>query len=80
MTAKPEPVRGESVLARFSIDQSQEDAAEIGLIIRAALRDCKVSQDLRARLAGVLDRADRIARNLTNGGEPDNARLAGGGA
>lgn len=70
---KREPVTadgaGSSTFARFSIDQSREDASEIGQIVRAALADCKVSADLRGRLGAVLDRADRIARNLTNSGE-----------
>jgi len=51
-------------LAEMGREQSIEDAREIGDILRAALRDCRVSRDLRERIGAVIERADRIARNL----------------
>jgi hypothetical protein len=45
----------------------EEDAAEISDIVRCALRECRISRDLRERLAAVLERSDRIARNVEIG-------------
>ena len=50
-------------LAQIAAEQSREDAGEIVQILAAALADCRMSLDLRQRLAAAKERADRIVRN-----------------
>ena len=50
-------------LEHFGVEQSNEDAKEIVQILDAALAECRISLDLRQRLAAVKDRAERIVRN-----------------
>lgn len=52
-----------TMLADSGRAQVVEDAAEIGQILRSALADCRLSKDMRARVAACLERTDRIARN-----------------
>jgi hypothetical protein len=51
------------VLERSATEQSNEDAREIVQILVAAFTDCRMSLDLRQRLAAVKERAERIVRN-----------------
>jgi hypothetical protein len=55
-------------LEQSAVQQSNEDAREIVDILTAASTDCRMSVDLRQRLAAVRERAERITRNtaLTN--------------
>ena len=45
--------------------QTREDAEEIVQILAAAFADCRMSLDLRQRLAAVKERTERIVRNNT---------------
>jgi hypothetical protein len=54
-----------TALADSERAQIAEDATEIGQILRAAITDCRMSKDLRERVAACLDRADHIVRNGT---------------
>jgi hypothetical protein len=46
-----------------ALEQSNEDAREIAQILVAALADCRMSRDLRERLAAMRERAERLTRN-----------------
>jgi len=50
-------------LEQSAVCQSYEDASEIVTILTAASTDCRMSDDLRQRLAAVKERAERITRN-----------------
>lgn len=50
-------------LKEIARNQVTEDATEISGIVRCALRDIRMGAELRERLAAVLERSDRIARN-----------------
>jgi hypothetical protein len=50
-------------LKRIAVQQSNEDAREILQILAAAFADCRMSLDLRQRLAAVKERAERVVRN-----------------
>jgi hypothetical protein len=52
-----------TALADSGRAQIAEDASEIGEILRAAVADCRMSRNLRERVAACLERADRIVRN-----------------
>jgi hypothetical protein len=52
-----------NILERMGVQQAHEDASEIVTILDAAFVDCRMSQDLRERLAAVKERAVRITRN-----------------
>lgn len=53
-----------TALADSGQAQIAEDATEIGQILRTAIADCRMSRDLRERVAACLERADRIVRNM----------------
>ena len=50
-------------LEQCAWQQTREDADEIVQILTAAAVDCRMSLDLRQRLAAVKERAERIVRN-----------------
>ena len=54
-------------LEHSAVQQSHEDAREIVDILTAASTDCRMSLDLRQRLAAVRERTERIARNTDVG-------------
>lgn len=58
------------LLEQSAVQQSHEDAQGIVDILTAASTDCRMSKDLRQRLAAVREHAERITRNTALAGEP----------
>lgn len=60
-----------TTLEAIALAQITESAVEIRSTLRGAMRDCRMSADLRDRLWSVMHAAELIERNAGNGHNRD---------